>query len=429
MSEEKNYKPVKTNKVGGSPFKGVLGWLDDRLPIFRMFKYEYLDFQVPRSLNYFWSFGGILMVCLILLIITGLTLGMHYKPDADKAFDSVEYIMRDVNYGWLLRYMHMNLASFFFIAVYIHIFRAMYFGSYKEPRQVMWLIGITIFFLMVATAFLGYTLPWGQMSLWGATVITSLFTAIPFFGEGIVQWLWGGYAVDDPTINRFYVLHWLLAFVILGIVILHVIALHIVGSNNPSGIEPKDTRDTVSFHPYTTAKDIVGMIVFATIFAAMLFFLPNALGHPDNYIKADALVTPAHIVPEWYFLPFYAILRAIPDKLGGVIAMVSAIAVLGLLPWLDRSKIRSCIFRPMHRQWFIIFVCDFFLLMWVGAMPAEGIYITLGQIGTGYWFAYFFIIVPLNSVLEKPQPMPNSIHEYIQWKKEGKLGSVFPWMK
>tara|TARA_B100001287_G_scaffold273527_1_gene277142 strand:- start:259 stop:1548 length:1290 start_codon:yes stop_codon:yes gene_type:complete len=429
MNEEKNYKPVKTNKVGGSPFKGVLGWVDDRLPIFRMFKYEYLDFQVPRSLNYFWSFGGILMICLILLIITGLTLGMHYKPDAEKAFDSVEYIMRDVNYGWLLRYMHMNLASFFFIAVYIHIFRAMYFGSYKEPRQVMWLIGITIFFLMVATAFLGYTLPWGQMSLWGATVITSLFTAVPFFGESIVQWLWGGYAVDDPTINRFYVLHWLLAFVILGIVILHVIALHIVGSNNPSGIEPKDTRDTVSFHPYTTAKDIVGMIVFATIFAAMLFFLPNALGHPDNYIKADALVTPAHIVPEWYFLPFYAILRAIPDKLGGVIAMVSAIAVLGLLPWLDRSKIRSCIFRPMHRQWFIIFVCDFFLLMWVGAMPAEGIYITLGQIGTGYWFAYFFIIVPLNSVLEKPQPMPNSIHEYLQWKKEGKLGSVFPWMK
>ena len=216
-----------------------------------MFKYEYLDFQVPRSLNYFWSFGGILMICLILLIITGLSLGMHYKPDAEKAFDSVEYIMRDVNYGWLLRYMHMNLASFFFIAVYIHIFRAMYFGSYKEPRQVMWLIGITIFFLMVATAFLGYTLPWGQMSLWGATVITSLFTAVPFFGESIVQWLWGGYAVDDPTINRFYVLHWLLAFVILGIVILHVIALHIVGSNNPSGIEPKDTRDTVTSVSYT----------------------------------------------------------------------------------------------------------------------------------------------------------------------------------
>tara|TARA_B100001027_G_scaffold215518_1_gene189651 strand:+ start:1137 stop:2429 length:1293 start_codon:yes stop_codon:yes gene_type:complete len=427
--EQKNYKPVKTNKVGGSPFKGVLGWVDDRLPIFRMFKYEYLDFQVPRSLNYFWSFGGILMICLLLLIVTGLTLGMHYKPSVDDAFWSVEHIMRDVNFGWLMRYMHMNLASFFFIAVYLHIFRAMYFGSYKEPRQVMWLIGIIIFFLMVATAFLGYTLPWGQMSLWGATVITSLFTAVPFFGESIVQWLWGGFGVGDPTINRFYVLHWVLAFVILGIVILHVIALHIVGSNNPSGIEPKDTRDTVSFHPYTTAKDIVAMIAFATIFAMFLFWYPNILGHPDNYIKADPLVTPAHIVPEWYFLPFYAILRAIPDKLGGVIAMVSAIAILGLLPWLDRSKVRSCIFRPLHRQWFLIFVANFFMLTWVGAMPAEGLYITLGQIGTGYYFLYFLVIVPLNSILEKPSPMPNSIHEYLEWKKSGKLGSVFPWMK
>ena len=429
MSEEKNYKPVKTNKVGGSPFKGVLGWVDDRLPIFRMFKYEYLDFQVPRNLNYFWSFGGILAICLILLIITGLTLGMHYKPDAEKAFVSVEHIMRDVNYGWMLRYMHMNLASFFFIAVYLHIFRAMYFGSYKDPRQVMWLIGIIIFFLMTATAFLGYTLPWGQMSLWGATVITNLFSAIPIVGEPIVQWLWGGYSVDDPTINRFYVLHWLLAFVIVGIVVIHVIALHIVGSNNPSGIEPKDTRDTVSFHPYTTAKDFVGMLVFFTIFAAFVFFMPNILGHPDNYIPANPMVTPAHIVPEWYFLPFYAILRAIPDKLGGVIAMVSAIGILGLLPWLDRSKIRSCIFRPMHRQWFIIFILNFMMLTWVGAMPAEGLYILLGRIGTAYWFLYFLVIVPLNSVLEKEQPMPNSIHEYLEWKKEGKIGSVFPWIK
>ena len=429
MNEEKNYKPVKTNKVGGSPFKGVLGWLDDRLPIFRMFKYEYLDFQVPRSLNYFWSFGGILMICLILLIITGLSLGMHYKPDAEKAFDSVEYIMRDVNYGWLLRYMHMNLASFFFIAVYIHIFRAMYFGSYKDPRQVMWLIGIVIFFLMVATAFLGYTLPWGQMSLWGATVITSLFSAIPVVGDPIVQWLWGGYGVDDPTINRFYVLHWLLAFVILGIVILHVIALHIVGSNNPSGIEPKDTRDTVSFHPYTTAKDMFMMAVFFTIFAAFVFFVPNILGHPDNYIPANPMVTPAHIVPEWYFLPFYAILRAIPDKLGGVIAMVSAIGILALLPWLDRSKVRSLIFRPIQRQWFIIFVLNFMMLTYVGAMPAEGLYVLLGRIGTAYWFLYFLVIVPLNSTLEKPKPMPNSIHEYLEWKEQGKIKSVFSWMK
>ena len=429
MENNTDYEPVKTNKTGGSPFTGVLGWVDNRLPIFRMFKYEYLDFQVPRSLNYFWSFGGILMMCLILLIVTGLTLGMHYKPDADRAFDSVEHIMRDVNWGWLIRYMHMNLASFFFIAVYIHIFRAMYFGSYKEPRQVMWLIGIVIFFLMTATAFLGYTLPWGQMSLWGATVITNLFSAIPLVGEPIVTWLWGGFAVDDPTINRFYVLHWLLAFVIVGVVVLHVIALHIVGSNNPSGIEPKDTRDTVSFYPYTTAKDVVGMVVFATIFAFFIFFIPNALGHPDNYIKADAMVTPAHIVPEWYFLPFYAILRAIPDKLGGVIAMVSAIGILGLLPWLDRSRIRSCIFRPWHRMWFIVFVWNFFLLMWVGAMPAEGIYVTLGQIGTAYWFLYFLVIVPLNSILEAPRPMPLSIHEYEEWKKQGRIGYVLPWMK
>ena len=428
MSEQ-DYKPVKTNKVGGSPFTGVLGWIDDRLPLFRMFKHEYLDFQVPKSLNYFWSFGGILALSLILLIVTGLTLGMHYKPDAEDAFNSVEHIMRDVNFGWLIRYMHMNLASFFFIAVYLHIFRAMYFGSYKEPRQVMWLIGIIIFFLMVATAFLGYTLPWGQMSLWGATVITNLISAVPVVGESIVQWLWGGYTVDDPTVNRFYVLHWLLAFVILGIVVLHVIALHIVGSNNPSGIEPKDTRDTVSFHPYTTGKDMFGMIAFFTVFAAFVFFMPNILGHPDNYIPANPLVTPAHIVPEWYFLPFYAILRAIPDKLGGVLAMVSAIGILALLPWLDRSKVRSCIFKPLHRIFFIVFVLNFMMLTYVGAMPAEGIYVILGRIGTAYWFLWFLVIVPLVSKYEKPKPMPNSIHEYLEWKKQGKIKAVFPWMK
>ena len=428
MSEQ-DYKPVKTNKVGGSPFTGVLGWIDDRLPLFRMFKHEYLDFQVPKNLNYFWSFGGILAISLILLIVTGLTLGMHYKPDAEDAFNSVEHIMRDVNFGWLIRYMHMNLASFFFIAVYLHIFRAMYFGSYKEPRQVMWLIGIIIFFLMVATAFLGYTLPWGQMSLWGATVITNLISAVPVVGESIVQWLWGGYTVDDPTVNRFYVLHWLLAFVILGIVILHVIALHIVGSNNPSGIEPKDTRDTVSFHPYTTGKDMFGMIVFFTVFAAFVFFMPNVLGHPDNYIPANPLVTPAHIVPEWYFLPFYAILRAIPDKLGGVLAMVSAIGILALLPWLDRSKVRSCIFKPLHRIFFIVFVINFMMLTYVGAMPAEGIYVILGRIGTAYWFLWFLVIVPLVSMYEKPKPMPDSIHEYMEWKKQGKIKAVFPWLK
>ena len=403
-------------------------WFNDRLPLLTLGAHL-TDYPTPKNLNYWWTFGGILTFCLITQIVTGIVLAMHYVAHADLAFASVEHIMRDVNFGWLLRYLHMNLASFFFIAVYLHIFRAMYFGSYKDPRQVMWLIGITIFFLMMATAFLGYTLPWGQMSLWGATVITSLFGAIPLVGETIVTWLWGGYAVDDPTINRFYVLHWLIAFIILGVVVLHVIALHIVGSNNPSGIEPKDTRDTVSFHPYTTAKDMFGMAVFFTIFAMFVFFVPNILGHPDNYIPANPMQTPAHIVPEWYFLPFYAILRAIPDKLGGVIAMVSAIGILALLPWLDRSKVRSCIFRPLHRQWFILFVLNFMMLTWVGAMPAEGYYITLGRIGTAYWFLYFLVIVPLNSVLEKPKPMPNSIHEYLDWKKQGKIKSVFSWMK
>jgi len=415
------YKPVHTNKVGGSPFKGVVGWIDNRLPIFRMFKYEYLDFQVPKNLSYLWSLGGILMICLIFLIVTGLVLGMHYKPSSSEAFESVEKIMRDVNFGWLIRYMHMNFASFFFIAVYIHIFRGLYYGSYKEPRQLMWLIGIVIFFLMMATAFLGYTLPWGQMSYWGATVITNLFSAVPFVGESIVTWLWGDYAVGDATLNRFYVLHWLIAFGILGIVIFHVIALHIVGSNNPSGIEPKDTRDTVSFAPFTTSKDLFAMLIFLFAFVIITMYAPNYLGHPDNYIPADPLVTPAHIVPEWYFLPFYAILRSIPDKLMGVIAMVSSITILGLLPWLDLSKIRSSVFRPIWKQFVFLFVLDFFILMYVGGMPAEGIYLLIGRVGTAYWFLFFLIIAPLVSLIEKPLPMPNSIHEFEQWKKQGKI--------
>ena len=410
MTEVK-YKPVKTNKVGGSPFKGVIGWIDNRLPIFRMFKHEYLDFQVPKNLNYFWSFGGILMICLLGLIVTGISLGMHYKPDADLAFASVERIMRDVNGGWLIRYLHMNLASFFFIAVYIHIFRSLWYGSYKRPRELMWLIGLTIFFLMMATAFLGYVLPWGQMSFWGATVITNLFSAIPFVGESIVIWLWGDYSVADAFLNRAFVLHWLIAFLIVGVVLFHVIALHITGSNNPTGVEPVDTRDTVSFHPFVTAKDLTAMFVFFTIFAAFLFFVPNYLGHPDNYIEANPMVTPAHIVPEWYFLPFYAILRAIPDKLMGVIAMGGAIAALGLLPWLDRSRVRSCRYRPVWSWFVIMFVVDFFLLMWVGAMPAEGIYVILGQLGTAYWFAFIFLFAPLVGWFETPRQLPNSIHE------------------
>ncbi|MCX7337076.1 MAG: cytochrome b N-terminal domain-containing protein [Pelagibacterales bacterium] len=398
--------------------------MDNRLPIIRMFKYEYLDFQVPKNLSYLWSLGGILMICLISLIVTGLVLGMHYKPSSAEAFTSVEKIMRDVNYGWLIRYAHINFASFFFIAVYIHIFRGLYYGSYKEPRQLMWLIGIVIFFLMMATAFLGYTLPWGQMSYWGATVITNLFSAVPFVGEAIVTWLWGDYSVGDSTLNRFYVLHWLLAFGILGIVIFHVIALHIVGSNNPSGIEPIDTRDTVSFAPFTTSKDLFAMLIFLLAFVIITMYAPNYLGHPDNYIPADPLITPAHIVPEWYFLPFYAILRAIPDKLMGVIAMISSIAVLGLLPWLDLSKVRSSVFRPIWKQCVFLFVLDFFILMYVGGMPAEGVYVLISRVGTAYWFLFFLVIAPLVSLTEKTLPMPKSIHEYEDWKKQGKIKTL-----
>ena len=415
---QKDYKPVKTNKVGGSPFTGVLGWIDNRLPIFRMLKHEYLDFQVPRNLNYFYSFGGILMICLVTLIVTGLALGMHYKPDVNLAFESVEHIMRDVNGGWLIRYIHMNMASFFFIAVYIHIFRGLWYGSYKHPRELMWIIGLIIFFLMMATAFLGYVLPWGQMSFWGATVITNLFSAIPVVGETIVVWLWGGYSVDDAFLNRAFVLHWLIAFLIVGVVLFHVIALHITGSNNPTGVEPRDTRDTVSFHPFVTAKDLTAMAVFLTIFAVFCMFMPNYLGHPDNYIPANPLVTPAHIVPEWYFLPFYAILRAIPDKLAGVIAMGGAIAALGLLPWLDRSYVRSCRYRPVWKWLVLLFVADFFMLMWVGAMPAEGIYVVLGRLGTAYWFGFIFILAPIVGLLETPKTLPASIHESMAKKNE-----------
>ena len=415
MAED--YKPVKTSKVSTSPFTGVVGWIDTRLPIIRMMKHEYLDFQVPKNLNYLYSFGGILMICLVSLIVSGLMLGMHYKPDVNEAFNSVERIMRDVNGGWLLRYIHMNMASFFFIAVYIHMFRGMYYGSYKKPRELLWIMGIIIFFLMMATAFLGYVLPWGQMSFWGATVITNLFSAIPFVGESIVIWLWGGYSVDDAFLNRAFILHWFIAFAIVGVVLFHIIALHITGSNNPSGVEPIDTRDTVSFHPYMTQKDFFAAIVFLAIFAAFLFFLPNALGHPDNYIPADPMVTPAHIVPEWYFLPFYAILRAIPDKLMGVLAMGGAIAAVGLLPWLDRSPVRSCRFRPIWKWCVWFFVLDFFLLMYVGAMPAEGIYVTLGRIGTAYWFAFLFLLAPLVPLIEDPKDLPESIHKYIKQRK------------
>ena len=391
----------------------VVEWVDSRLPIFTMLYKEYGVFPTPRNFNYFWNFGALALVVLITMIITGILLAMNYTAHADYAFESVERIMRDVNHGWLLRYVHQNGASMFFIVVYIHMFRGLYYGSYKAPRELLWMLGVVILLLMMATAFMGYVLPWGQMSFWGATVITNLFSAIPIVGEQIVIWLWGGFSVDNPTLNRFFALHYLLPFVILGVVVLHVAALHITGSNNPLGIEPKSEKDTLPFHPYYTSKDMFGMGLFLIFFAAFVFFAPNFLGHPDNYIPANPLVTPAHIVPEWYFLPFYAILRAVPDKLGGVVLMFAAIAVLFVLPWLDTSKVRSTKFRPIYRWFFLLLVITCVVLGYVGAKPAEGWYVVVGQIATVYYFAHFLVVLPVLGKIEKPLPMPASISEAV----------------
>ncbi|MBP2314078.1 cytochrome b [Azospirillum soli] len=389
----------------------VVKWIDSRLPIFTMLDHEYNQYPMPRNVNYLWAFGAIAGIMLVIMIATGLVLAMQYAANTTIAFESVERIMRDVNYGWLLRYVHANGASMFFIAVYIHMFRGLYYGSYKAPREILWILGVFILLAMMATAFMGYVLPWGQMSFWGATVITNLFSAFPIVGDPIVTWLWGGFSVDNPTLNRFFALHFLLPFVLLGLVILHTAALHVSGSNNPLGIDPKGPQDTVPFNPYVTLKDGFAVVVFLIFYAAFVFFAPNYLGHPDNYIPANPLVTPAHIVPEWYFLPFYAILRAIPDKLGGVLAMFGAIAVLAVLPWLDTSKVRSCKFRPIYRQFFWILAIDALVLGYAGAMPAEGVWLLIARIGTAYYFFHFLVLLPLLGKLERPLPLPASISE------------------
>ncbi|MGQ9371873.1 cytochrome b [Azospirillum sp. ST 5-10] len=395
-----------------SAFKNpVVKWIDSRLPIFTMMHHEYNEYPMPRNVNYLWAFGAIAGVMLVIMIATGLVLAMQYAANTHVAFESVERIMRDVNYGWLLRYMHANGASMFFIAVYIHMFRGLYYGSYKAPREILWMLGVVILLLMMATAFMGYVLPWGQMSFWGATVITNLFSAFPLVGDPIVTWLWGGFSVDNPTLNRFFALHFLLPFVIFAVVILHTAALHVSGSNNPLGIDAKGPQDTVPFNPYVTVKDLFAVVVFMILYCAFVFFMPNYLGHPDNYIPANPLVTPAHIVPEWYFLPFYAILRAIPDKLGGVLAMFGAIAVLFVLPWLDTSKVRSCKFRPIYRQFFWVLVLDALVLGYAGSQPAEGIWLTIGRIATAYYFFHFLILLPVLGKMERPLPLPASISE------------------
>ena len=389
----------------------VVRWIDHRLPVFSMLDHTANEYPTPKNLSYMWNFGSLAGLSLVIMIVTGIVLAMNYTPHVDHAFGSVERIMRDVNHGWLIRYIHMNTASFFFIVVYIHIFRGLYYGSYKAPRELLWILGVIIFLLMMATAFMGYVLPWGQMSFWGATVITNLFSAIPFVGESIVTFLWGGFSVDNPTLNRFFSLHYLMPFLIAGVVVLHIVALHRFGSNNPIGIDAKGPADTISFHPYYTIKDMVGIAVFLLLLAMAVFFFPNAMGHPDNYIPANPMQTPAHIVPEWYFLPFYAILRAVPDKLGGVLLMFSAIFVLFILPWLDRSPVRSARFRPMFRIFFWLLFIDCIVLGYLGGMPAEGIYVVLSRIATAWYFLHFLAILPLLSVFETTRPLPKSISE------------------
>ncbi len=493
----------------------VVEWIDSRLPIFTVLNKEYGVFPTPRNFNYFWNFGAIAFFMLATMIATGIVLAMHYSPDTELAFNSVERIMRDVNGGWLIRYIHMNGASFFFIAVYIHMYRGMYYGSYKRPRELLWILGCLIFLLMMATAFLGYVLPWGQMSLWGATVITGFFTAIPFVGELVQEWLLGGFAVDNPTLTRFFALHYLLPFVIFAVVFLHIWALHVTGSNNPLGIDTKGPQDTLPFHPYYTIKDSFGLLIFLILYCVFIFFMPDALGHPDNYIPANPLVTPAHIVPEWYFLPFYAILRAITfnmnvyllgglvillylmvefiwrhkpkdlspklgiilaliggglaafgfigdscqriepafleanagikgmcnglqamplmgaefapisAKLGGVLAMFGAVAILFVMPWLDSHPVRSARFRPLYKLFFIIFVLMFILLGYIGSQSADAVMFgiplsLLGLLATGYYFFFFVVILPLLGRFEKTKELPESIHQSVLDKQKKK---------
>ena len=395
----------------------VVNWVDARLPVISTVHHALYDYPVPKNLNWWWGFGSLAGVFLVIQIVTGIVLVMHYTPHTDYAFASIQHIMRDVNNGWLLRYMHMNGASFFFIVVFIHMFRGLYYGSYKAPRELLWIIGVVILLLMMATGFMGYVLPWGQMSFWGATVITNLFSVFPLVGEPVVTWLWGGFSVDNPTLQRFFALHYVLPFVIFAMVFLHIIALHTATSNNPTGVDIKSPQDTVPFHPLYTWKDFTGFGFVGLFYAFFVFFAPNYLGHADNYIPADPLVTPAHIVPEWYFLPFYAILRSIPDALLGVLAMFAAIGVLAILPWLDRSTVRSAKFRPLHRQFFWIFAANTIVLGYVGAMtPSDYVFgiqgltwLTVGQISTFYYFAHFLIIIPLVSFYERPKELPESI--------------------
>ena len=416
------------------PKSGAAKWLHERLPVVSIL-YDTLFIPTPKNLNWMWIWGIVLAFCLALQLATGIVLAMHYTPHTSLAFDSVEHIMRDVNGGWALRYLHANGASLFFFAVYLHIFRGLYYGSYKSPREVTWIVGMLIYLVMMATGFLGYVLPWGQMSFWGATVITSFFGAIPGVGETLQTWLLGGPAVDNATLNRFFSLHYLLPFVLAALVIVHIWAFHTTGNNNPSGVEVRRgskaeaEKDTLPFWPYFVVKDLFALGVVLTLFFAVTYFMPNYLGHPDNYTQANPLVTPAHIVPEWYYLPFYAILRAftsdvlvvqfaslitggiVDAKFFGVLAMFGSIVVMVFVPWLDTSSVRSGKYRPSFKWWFWLLALDFVVLTWCGSQPAEGMVPTISLYGAFFWFGYFLIILPLLGVLEKPKPVPATIED------------------
>lgn len=417
-AHESNYTP--TSRVGK--------WFDERLPIARLMHGQFVDFPTPRNLNYAWTFGGILTFCLVAQLVTGIVLAMHYQPSAAEAFNSVDRIRRDVNFGWLIQPMHAVGASMFFIAVYIHIFRGLYYGSYKAPREVLWILGVFILLAMMATAFMGYALPWGQMSFWGVTVITNLFSALDSIwaglGTAIVEWLWGGYAVTGVTLNRFFSLHYLLPFVIVGLVALHIWALHVAGQNNPTGLDIKSKSDSVPMYPFAVAKDAVGLFAFLIVFAWFVLIMPDYLGHADNFTPANALVTPPHIVPEWYFLPFYAILRAVPSKLGGVVAMFAAVLILVFVPWLDTSRVRSAKYRPYYKIafWFFVFTCV--ALGWLGSKPAEQPYVFWSQFFTIAYFAFFLIAMPVLGLIETPRPLPRSITESVLGRVTGGVAPV-----
>jgi ubiquinol-cytochrome c reductase cytochrome b subunit len=416
-SHESTFRP--TSRAGK--------WIDERLPLPRMLHGQLVDFPTPRNINYLWTTGGMLAFFLGVQILTGIVLAMHYIPSAGDAFNSVEAIRRDVNYGWLIRNIHMVGASFFFLAAYIHIGRGLYYGSYKAPREILWILGVVIFLLMMATAFMGYSLPWGQMSFWAVTVITNLFSSvdaiIPGLGTRIVQWLWGGYAVSGTTLTRFFALHYLLPFVIAGVVVLHIWALHHVGQNNPTGLDIKSPSDSVPFTPYATIKDTFALSVFVLLFAWFVFYVPDYLGHSDNYIEANPLSTPPHIVPEWYFLPYYAILRAIPDKLLGVIAMFSSILLLIFIPWLDTSRVRSTKYRPLYRWFFWMFIVSVIALGYLGSKPAEQPYLGWARVFTAYYFLHLLVILPIIGVIENPKPLPRSISEAVLGKGAARQGA------